>query len=144
MNTETRNETLRDETRQKLKDLSKSFLRLHKTLLEGEKAEYEKTNGRISSPNQYLQLVLNDPHFIWLRRMSSLIALIDEASSIRRPATEEAAKALTDETEKLLTFAGEDEIFNDKFHIALQRNADASVTLNDTLSILKNSRQDAS
>ncbi len=141
---EIHNEIIKDETRQKLKDLSKSFLRLHKTLLEGEKAEYEKTNGRIGSPNQYLQLVLDDPHFAWLRRMSSLIALIDEAVSIRRPATEEAAKALTDETERLLTFAGDDENFNDKFHVALQRNADASVTLNHTLGILKLLRQNAS
>ncbi len=143
MSIESSSEIIKDETRQKLKDLSKSFLRLHKILLEGEKAEYEKTNGRIGSPNQYLQLVMNDPQFAWLRRMSSLIALIDEACSIRRPATEDAAKALTDETEKLLTFAGDDESFNDKFHIALQKNADASVTLNDTLNILKNSRQNA-
>ena len=143
MNTDSNDKTITDETRRKLKDLSKSFLRLHKILLEGEKAEYEKTNGRIGSPNQYLQLVLNDPQFAWLRRMSSLIALVDEACSIRRPATEDAAKALTDETEKLLTFAGDDESFNDKFNIALQKNADASVTLNDTLNILKNSRQNA-
>jgi len=144
MSIESSSEIIKEETRQKLKDLSKSFLRLHKTLLEGEKTEYEKTNGRINSPNQYLQLVLDDPQFAWLRRMSSLIALIDEAVSIRRPATEDAAKALTDEAEKLLTFAGDDENFNDKFHVALQRNADASVTLNHTLGILKLLRQNAS
>ena len=140
MNTESNNETLRDETRQKLKDLSKSFLRLHKILLETEKAEYEKLNGAIGSPNHYLGLVLDDPHFAWLRRMSSLIALIDEAASIRRPASETAANALVSEARKLLTFDGDDESFNDKFQMALQRNADASVTLNDTLSILKNAR----
>lgn len=137
MNTEFNEKIITDETRRNLKDLSKSFLRLHKILLESEKAEYEKTNGRIGSPNQYLQLVLDDPQFAWLRRMSSLIALIDEACSIRRPATEDAAEALVVETEKLLTFAGDDESFNDKFHIALQRNTDASVTLNYTLNILK-------
>jgi len=143
MNTEFNNETLSDETRQKLKDLSKSFLRLHKTLLEGEKAEYEKTNGVIGSPGQYLHLVLDDPQFAWLRRMSSLIALIDEAVSIRRPASVSAADALVGETEKLLTLAGDDESFNDKFQIALQRNSDALLTLNDTLNILKNSQRNA-
>jgi len=143
MNTEFNNETLSDETRQKLKDLSKSFLRLHKILLEDEKAEYEKTHGVIISPNQYLRLVLDDPHFAWLRRMSSLIALIDEAVSIRRPASETDANALVGEAKKLLTFAGDDESFNDKFQTVLQRSSDASVTLNDTLSILKNSQRNA-
>jgi hypothetical protein len=138
MDTKFNNETLTDETRQRLKELSKSFLRLHKILLENEKAEYETTNGVISSPNQYLRLVLGDPHFAWLRRMSSLIALIDEAASIRRPASEAAAGALLSEAKKLLMFGGDDESFNDKFQIALQKNPDVSVTLNDTLSILKN------
>jgi hypothetical protein len=138
MNTEFNNETLTDETRQKLKELSKSFLRLHKILLENEKADYESVNGVIGSPNQYLGLVLDDPHFAWLRRMSSLIALIDEAASIRRPASETAAGILLSDAKKLLTFGGGDESFNDKFQIALQKNPDVSVTLNDTLSILKN------
>ena len=47
------------ETRQKLKDLSKAFLRLHKTLLEAAKAEYEAVNGKIPNPNAYLRLVLD-------------------------------------------------------------------------------------
>ena len=138
MNSEINNETLSAETRQQLKDLSKSFLRLHKILLEGEKAEYEKVNGTIESPNRYLALVLDDPHFSWLRRMSSLIALIDEAASIRRPASEITAGALLSEAKALLTFSDTDENFNDKFQTALQRNSDASLTLNDTLNILRN------
>jgi hypothetical protein len=118
MSSETNNDTLSNETRQQLKELSKSFLRLHKMLLDG--------------------LVLDDPHFAWLRRMSALIALIDEATSIRRPASEVDAVALLGEAKTLLMFGGEDETFNDKFQIALQRNSDASLTLNDTLIILKN------
>ncbi|HEY0659152.1 MAG TPA: hypothetical protein VGD05_11795 [Pyrinomonadaceae bacterium] len=144
MSLETNSETLSAERRQQLKDLSKSFLRLHKILLETEKAEYEKVNGVIGSPNQYLGLVLDDPHFAWLRRMSSLIALIDEAASIRRPASEIAAVDLLEEAKKLLTFAGDDESFNEKFHNALQINSDASLTLNDTLSIIKNSHRNSS
>lgn len=138
MNSEINNETLSAETRQQLKDLSKSFLRLHKILLEAEKAEYEKVNGKIGSPNRYLTLVLDDPHFAWLRRMSSLIALIDEAASIRRPASEITAGTLLSEAKALLTFGDTDEYFNDKFQTALQRNSDASLTLNDTLNILRN------
>jgi hypothetical protein len=139
MNKELENEreTLNDETRQRLKDLSKSLLRLHKTLLEGVKANYEKTNGTITSPNQYLQLVLDDAHFAWLRKMSTLIALLDEANSLRRPATEGEAQALLDEAGILMNFKDADEDFNDKFQIALQQNPDAVIIYNETLNFVK-------
>lgn len=135
MNTEIENEnqTVTDVTRGKLKNLSRAFLRLHKTLLEGAKAEYEAQNGAINGANHYLQLVIDDPHFAWLRKFSSLIALIDEAASPRRPATEEAAQALLDEAKKLLGFEDGDETFNDRFQIALQNNSDAVLSHNDAL-----------
>lgn len=130
------NEILTDETRQKLKDLSRAMLRLHKTLLEAEKAKYEAANGKISNPYDYLQLVLGDPHFAWLRKISALIALIDEAVSLRRPASETEAQALINETRILLSFEDEDENFNDKFQIALQNNSDAVLNHNDARSFL--------
>ena len=129
-------DSLTDETRQKLKDLSKAFLRLHKTLLEAAKAEYEAVNGEIPNSNAYLRLVLEDPHFAWLRKISSLIALIDEAASIRRPATESESLALIDRARLLLVFEDPDEDFNDKLQAALQNNTDAVVGHNDTLKII--------
>jgi len=141
MNVEFENEpdALTGETRQKLKDLSKSMLRLHKTLLEAAKAEYERQNGAIASPNQYLQLVLNDAHFAWLRKISALIALIDEAASIRRPASEPEASALLAETKTLLGFEEADESFNDNFQTALQQNPDAVINHNDALGFVAES-----
>jgi hypothetical protein len=127
---------LHDETRQKLKDLSRAMLRLHKTLLEGEKAIYETRNGKITSVNVYLQLVIDDEHFAWLRKISALIALIDEAVSIRRPASETEAQALLNETRILLNFEDADENFNDKFQIALQNNSDAVLNHNDARNFL--------
>jgi hypothetical protein len=139
MNTETENNsgTLNDETRQRLKEASKLLLRLHKTLLDGAKAEYEAGNGAITSPNHYLQLVLNDPYFAWLRKISSLIALIDEGASVRRPASEAEANALLDEVKLLLNFEDADEDFNDKFQLALQKNPDAIINHNDALGLFK-------
>ena len=126
-------EELTDETRQKLKDVSKAFLRLHKTLLEAEKEKYEAANGKIPNANVYLSLVLDDPQFVWLRKISSLIALIDEAASIRRPATETDARALLAEAKKLLNFEDADETFNDKLQTALQENPNAVLGHNDVL-----------
>jgi hypothetical protein len=138
MNTELQNEQgkLNDETRANLKGLSKAMLRLHKTLLDAAKIDYEAKNGVISSVNQYFQLVVDDPHFAWLRKISSLIALIDEAVSVRRPATETEAKGLENEAKILLNFQDGDAEFNDKFQIALQNNQDAVLGYNDALKFL--------
>jgi hypothetical protein len=126
---------LQDATRAGLKDLSKAMLRLHKTLLDAAKLDYEAKNGRIANVNIYFQLVIDDPHFAWLRKISSLIALIDEAASVRRPATEAEALALLKEARLLLNFQDADNDFNDKFQIALQRNADAVLNYNDALNM---------
>jgi len=137
MESENKNNSLTDGTRQNLKDASRSLLRLHKTLLEAAKVEYEALNGAITSPNHYLQLVLNDAHFEWLRKISSMIALIDEGASVRRPATETEAGALLNETKTLLNFQESDEDFNDKFQAVLQANPDAVIGYNDALAALK-------
>jgi hypothetical protein len=138
MNTELQNEQgkLNDETRANLKDLSKAMLRLHKTLLDAAKVDYEAANGRIPSIGQYFQLVVDDPYFAWLRKISSLIALIDEAVSVRRPATEIEAKGLENEAKVLLNFQDGDESFNEKFQTALQNNKDAVLSYNDALKYL--------
>ncbi len=138
MNTEFENghEILTDEMRQKLKKISGAFLRLHKILLDNEKAKYEAANGRIANANIYLSLVLDDPQFAWLRKISSLIALIDEATSIRRPATETEASALLNEAKLLLNFQDGEAEFNDKFQTALQENKDAVVNYNEVLGLV--------
>jgi hypothetical protein len=135
MNTEYENgqDKLSDATRDDLKNLSKAMLRLHKILLDAAKLDYEAKNGTISNVNLYFQLVIDDPHFAWLRKISSLIALIDEAVSIRRPATETEARGLQNEAQLLLNFQDADENFNEKFQNALQSNPDAVLNYNDAL-----------
>lgn len=127
---------LTDATRMMLKDLSKSMLRLHKTLLDAAKIDYEARHGRIMSVNHYFQLVIDDEHFSWLRKISALIALIDEAVSIRRPATESEALGLFNEARLLLNFEDADEQFNNKFQSALAANRDAVINHNDALTFV--------
>jgi hypothetical protein len=127
---------LTDETRGNLKELSKSMLRLHKTLLDAAKVDFEAKHGRITSVNHYFQLVIDDEHFAWLRKISALIALIDEATSIRRPASDAEALGLFHEAGALLNFEDGDEGFNNKFQTALTTNPDAVVNHNDALGFL--------
>ncbi|MBK8148920.1 MAG: hypothetical protein IPK58_12100 [Acidobacteria bacterium] len=129
-------ERLTDETRAILKDLSKAMLRLHKTLLDAAKLDFEEIHGRITSVNHYFQLVIDDEHFAWLRKISALIALIDEAVSVRRPATEPEALGLFHEARILLNFGDADEEFNNKFQTALTTNPDAVINHNDALTFV--------
>ena len=67
--------------RQFLFDLRKALLHLHKTLLDWERAAYEKIHGR-TSPGSLLTALMNDAQFAWLRPLSELIVRIDESLEI--------------------------------------------------------------
>ena len=99
------------------------------------KRNTKRKTAKIPNANIYLSLVLDDPHFAWLRKISSLIALIDEAVSIRRPATETEAEALMNEAKILLNFQDGEEEFNNKFQTALQENKDAVLSYNEVLKL---------
>ncbi|GIU81231.1 MAG: hypothetical protein D6687_09875 [Acidobacteria bacterium] len=129
--------TLTEETRRRLKNLSRAMIRFHKILLDDAKAEYETRNGKIENVYVYYQLVLEDKHFAWLRRISYMIALIDEATSSRHPATESEAQELFNKTRLLLSFEDEDEDFNDKLQAALTRNYLAVLSHNEILRLFE-------
>ena len=61
-----------------LRTVRDHLLTLHKTLLDAERAKYEKAYGPVRSPGEMLQLVLGNEHFAWLRPYSGLIVRIDE------------------------------------------------------------------
>ena len=90
------NERTSDETRAQLKALRTGLLRLHKTLLDLERRDFERARGRIGNSYEFLQLVLKDPWFDWLHRLSELIVQIDETLDphAETPATEADASAL--------------------------------------------------
>jgi|DewCreStandDraft_2_1066082.scaffolds.fasta_scaffold00546_27 hypothetical protein len=130
-------DALTDDTRNRLKELSRAMVRFHKILLEDAKAEYEEKNGKIENVYIYFQLVLEDDHFAWLRRISYLIALIDEAVSVRHPSTETEAQRLLNSAYSLFSFADEDEVFNSKLQMALSKNSNAVINHNEILSFFK-------
>ena len=110
-----------------LKQLRHGLLKLHKLLLDLERRGYERARGRISNSYEFLQLVLKDPWFDWLHRLSELIVQIDEAlDSIgaETPATEEDAQALISRARSLLSPAEEGTQFQKNYFLALQQSHD--------------------
>ena len=128
---------LTEETQAKLKNLSKSLLRLHKTLLDAERKEYELINGRVQSTGEMLRLVLEDAHFAWLRILSGQIVLIDEFLASKQSTIEMDGKSLIEQTARLLNFEDESENFGDKFQSALQKDSNSVINYNEALNFVK-------
>jgi hypothetical protein len=78
------------------------LLKLHKVLLDAERARYERAYGPVKSSGDLLQLVLGHEAFAWLRPYSGLIVRIDEwlADDDRAP---DEAGALVKEADVLTT-----------------------------------------
>jgi hypothetical protein len=113
---------VRGDVRQGLAELREALLRLHKTLIESERAGYEKIFGRIASPLQFLQLLTNDPWFAWLRPVSQLVAAMDEMLDAKEPLTVAGVKALTGQAKSLLVVTPGGDGFSGHYDEALQRD----------------------
>ena len=121
---ETGGSTLRDltsETRQQLRDLRTRLLTLHKGLLDDAKVAYELDRGRVGNNASLLQLVISDPWFAWLQRLSGLIVRIDESVARDAPTTEADVPPILDEVERLLTASESGDEFQKRYYEALQR-----------------------
>jgi hypothetical protein len=105
-------------------NLFSALLRLHKALLDDERVSYERVHGRIPSNGAFLQLVLDDAWFAWLRPLSQFIAKLDELSESNDPALREAIPALLASVQRLLMPTEEGEGFGRQYHDALQRSPD--------------------
>jgi hypothetical protein len=114
------------------------LLHLHKTLLDFERANYEKVNGKVT-PNQLLNLLLQDEHFAWLHVISELVVRIDELLDSKEPPNEEDAETIIREARKLLTPVEIGEEFGSKYQYALQQDPNvvmAHQEVRDSLKLL--------
>jgi hypothetical protein len=132
-------ERVSDLTRDTLKEIRQRLLRLHKTLLDLERRDFERARGRISNSYEFLQLVLKDPWFDWLHRLSELIVQMDEALDTRdteKPTTETDAKALLDRAKALLAPSETGTQFQKNYFLALQQSPDVVLLHSDVMKLL--------
>jgi hypothetical protein len=129
--------------RPRLKSVRDGLLRLHKSLLDSERAAYERDVARITSTGQYLDLVLNDAFFQWLRQLSEFIVLIDETMARKEPlATPEEATALIAKARTMLVPAEDGAGFAGRYFEVLQRDANAVLAHSDMLRVLGEAAND--
>jgi catechol 2,3-dioxygenase len=125
------------ETRARLADLRSRLLALHKTLLDDAKVAYEMDRGRIPSAGALLQLVIGDPWFAWLQRLSGLIVRIDEMTAAEAKATEADARALFEQVDRLLIPSETGADFARRYFEALQRQPAVVLAHGDVKRVLK-------
>jgi len=133
------NERATELTRDALKDLRHGLLRLHKLLLELERRDFERARGRISNSYEFLQLVLKDPWFDWLHRLSELIVQIDESLDTRdveHPMTDEDAKALVERAKALLAPSETGTQFQKNYFLSLQQSPDVVLLHSEVMRML--------
>lgn len=133
------NDRVTDTTRDDLKVLRQGLLRLHKMLLDLERRDYERARGRISNSYEFLQLVLKDPWFDWLHRLSELIVQIDETldtHDAEKPVTEADALALIERAKTLLAPAETGSEFQKNYFLALQQSPDVVLLHSELMRLL--------
>ncbi len=124
------------ETREQLTRVRTVLLRLHKTLLEFERVNYERERGKIDNSYAYLQLVMSDPWFAWLRQLSELIVEMDELLAAKEAPDEATAKALIQQAAILLTPLESGTEFQKKYFAAMQQSPEVVLAHSEFASVL--------
>jgi len=109
--------------RQKLVELRLILLNLHKALLDSERTSYEISHGAVASPSAFLQLLINDPSFQWLRPITTLIVQIDETLAAKKPpASDRDFEQLISDMRALLSPSREEADFWKRYFAVVQRD----------------------
>lgn len=126
-----------DRTRERLTSLRNGLLRLHKSLLDAERSAYERDVERITTTGQYLNLVLNDPWFAWLRGLSQFIVMVDETLDLEEPATVADADRLIGRARELVSPAEDGAGFPRKYFETMQRDPAAVLAHRDMIRVFE-------
>jgi hypothetical protein len=124
------------ETRDQLTKVRTSLLHLHKTLLDFERASYERAHGKIGNSYEFLNLVMQNPWFAWLRQLSELIVEMDELLAAKETPRDETGVALIRQASLLLTPAESGSEFQKKYFAAMQQSPQVVVAHAEFASVL--------
>lgn len=118
-----------------LKNARNEMLKLHKNMLDHERSIYEGINGK-KTPTEFLNLLLEDPDFAWLRKFSTLIVEVDEMFAQKDGYDDETVDALLANVKRLVNMEDEDEEFKAKYQSALQQDIEAASNHGNLRSLL--------
>lgn len=108
-----------------LKNARNILLKLHKSMLDFEREMYEGIHGPLNAA-QFLNILLEDEDFAWLRKFSMLIVEIDEMFDLKDGISGEMIEANQRKVRELVEMVDPDEYFRAKYQFAIQRNPDSA------------------
>ncbi len=121
---------------ERLRGARNLLLKLHKNLVDHERAIWEGINGQVPS-GQFLNVLIEDPDFRWLRKFSTLIVDIDEMFAQKDGFSANAVDQHLTKLRELISMEDEDEGFKAKYQAALQQDLDAAARQGDLRLLLK-------
>jgi hypothetical protein len=90
-----------DPSRKPVVEVRRGLFRLHKTLIDAERAVFERERGNLTS-GEFLQALIQDPELAWLQPFTRLIVEMDEVLATREPIAEPEVRALLDRARLLI------------------------------------------
>jgi len=124
------------EPAERLKKARDILLKLHKSMLDLERQMYEGIQGKLS-PADFLNLLMEDEDFAWLRKFSMLIVEIDEMFDLKSDVTAEMVDANLTKVKELVEMKEPDEYFRAKYQFALQRDPNSAGLHSQLKQVLK-------
>jgi hypothetical protein len=123
MNPPDANESAREDNetaaREKLIALRLALLRVHKTLLDMERREYERANGKVTV-GELFRLVIDHQQFGWLHNISEFVVRLDETLAGENPVTTEEVRTAISLARKMFAPSESGDAFQKKYFDAIQ------------------------
>ncbi|CAN5381543.1 hypothetical protein BH10ACI2_BH10ACI2_05450 [soil metagenome] len=113
------------ENAEKLKNARNILLKLHKTMLDFEREIYEGIHGR-QTATDFINLLIEDEDWAWLRKFSMLIVEIDEMFASKTGFPEDMVDANLEKVKDLVNMEEDDVYFRAKYQFAIQRDPDSA------------------
>jgi len=115
---------MKESERRMLGELRRGLLQLHKTLLDWERAAYERVHGRTTS-SELLRVIVSDAQFAWLRPVSELIVRIDASLETEDSDSVIDVDAIVSQARTLVSPDESGTPYAQRYHTALQEYPDA-------------------
>jgi hypothetical protein len=107
--------------REQLVALRLTLLRLHKTLLDMERREYERVHGKVNT-GELFRLVIDHEQFAWLHNISEFVVRLDESLAAEVPVTSDDTRSAIMLARKMFAPSESGDGFQKRYFDAIQRD----------------------
>lgn len=128
--------------REKLISLRLALLRVHKTLLDMERRDYERTNGKVTV-GELFRLVIDHQQFAWLHNISEFVVRLDETLSAEEPVTLEYVRTAVSLARKMFAPSEAGDAFQKKYFDAIQKDPTVVIDHAELARLFNNEPSDA-